>query len=82
MKIEIIPCLTDNYSYLIFEKKTGTVSIVDPSEFGACDEIIKKYKIIGLGAGSLFVFKGKYKAVLINYPSEEEKRDIFSSLTS
>ncbi len=44
MKIEIIPCLTDNYSYLIFEKKTGTVSIVDPSEFGACDEIIKKYK--------------------------------------
>ena len=44
MKVEIIPCLTDNYSYLIFEKKTGTVSIVDPSEFDACDKIIKKYK--------------------------------------
>ena len=44
MKIEIIPCLSDNYSYLIFEKKTNTVSIVDPSEFDACDKIIKKYK--------------------------------------
>ena len=31
-----------------------------------------KFKIIGAAAGSLFVFKGKYKAVLINYPSFEE----------
>jgi cyclase len=37
-------------------------------------EILKKYKIIGLAAGSLFVFKGKYRAVLINYPNREEKR--------
>ena len=44
MKIEIIQCLSDNYSYLIFEKETNTVSIVDPSEFDACDKIIKKYK--------------------------------------
>lgn len=32
-------------------------------------ELIKKFGIIGAGAGSLFVFKGSYKAVLINYPS-------------
>ena len=44
MKIEIIPCLSDNYSYLIFEKLTNTVSIVDPSEFNCCDKAIKKYK--------------------------------------
>ena len=44
MRIEIIPCLNDNYSYLIYEKETGTVSIVDPSEYDACDKIIKKYK--------------------------------------
>ncbi len=44
MIVEIIPCLSDNYSYLIHEKETNTVSIVDPSEFNACDEIIKKYK--------------------------------------
>ena len=40
MIVEIIPCLSDNYSYLIYEKETGTVSIVDPSEFNACDKII------------------------------------------
>ena len=44
MKIEIIRCLNDNYSYLIFEKETNTVSVVDPSEFIACDKVIKKYK--------------------------------------
>ena len=45
MNIEIIPCLNDNYSYLIHEEKTNTVAIVDPSEFEPCDEVIKnKYK--------------------------------------
>ena len=44
MKIEIIPCLNDNYSYLIFENETKTVSIIDPSEFETCDRVIKKYK--------------------------------------
>ncbi len=36
-------------------------------------DLIAKYKIIGVAAGSLFVFKGIYKAVLINYPSKDEK---------
>ncbi len=44
MIVEIIPCLSDNYSYLIYEKETNIVSIVDPSEFETCDKIIKKYK--------------------------------------
>ena len=43
MKVEIIKCLSDNYSYLIYEKETNTVSIIDPSEFAACDKIIKRY---------------------------------------
>lgn len=32
-------------------------------------ELIEKYKVIGISAGSFFVFKGKYKAVLISYPN-------------
>ena len=44
MKIEIIKCLNDNYSYLIYEKETNTVSIVDPSEFSSCEKEISKYK--------------------------------------
>ena len=35
--------------------------------------LIHKYGIIGAAAGSLFVFKGVYKAVLINYPNWNEK---------
>ena len=36
-------------------------------------QLIKKFGIIGASAGSLFVFKGVYKAVLINYPNRVEK---------
>ena len=39
--------------------------------------LITKYKIIGAAAGSLFVFKGKYKAVLINYPNRKEKLSLY-----
>lgn len=35
--------------------------------------LIRNHGIIGAAAGSLFVFKGIYKAVLINYPSQVEK---------
>lgn len=38
--------------------------------------LISKFGIIGCSAGSLFVFKGKYRAVLINYPKQEEKQRI------
>lgn len=43
---------------------------------GSLDDIkrlVDRYGIIGAAAGSLFVFKGKYRAVLINYPSRAEK---------
>ena len=40
--------------------------------------LIKHFRIVGAAAGSLFVFKGKYKAVLINYPTFEEKIEICS----
>jgi cyclase len=39
-------------------------------------QVIDKHGIIGVAAGSLFVFKGVYKAVLINYPSFEEKEKL------
>jgi len=42
MKIEIIPCLNVNYSYLIHDEISNTVAIVDPSEFIPCDTIISK----------------------------------------
>lgn len=42
------------------------------------EELIQHFNIIGAAAGSLFVFKGKYRAVLINYPGFEEKKELVS----
>ncbi len=41
------------------------------------EKVIEKHGVIGVAAGSLFVFKGPYKAVLINYPTQLEKNKIF-----
>ncbi len=41
------------------------------------EELVSKCGVIGAAAGSLFVFKGKYRAVLINYPSQVQKEEIF-----
>ncbi|TLU86001.1 MAG: glycosyl amidation-associated protein WbuZ [Chlorobium sp.] len=42
-------------------------------------QIIQQHGIIGVAAGSLFVFKGKFRAVLINYPVHEEKQNLISN---
>lgn len=41
--------------------------------------VIKNHGIIGAAAGSLFVFKGKYRAVLISYPSKIEKGNLIKN---
>jgi cyclase len=41
------------------------------------EKVIDVHGVIGVAAGSLFVFKGPYKAVLINYPTQIEKNKIF-----
>ncbi len=44
--------------------------------------LINQCGTIGASAGSLFVFKGRYRAVLINYPSRADKEALFRSCTS
>lgn len=39
-------------------------------------ELIARVGVVGAAAGSLFVFKGKYRAVLINYPTPEQKKNL------
>lgn len=43
------------------------------------ESLIRRYGVIGAAAGSLFVFKGKYRAVLINYPSQRERELLYSN---
>ena len=38
------------------------------------ENLVKAHPIIGAAAGSMFVFKGKYRAVLINYPNRSDKK--------
>jgi len=42
LKIDIIPCLQDNYSYIIHDSITNKIGIIDPSEFTPIDIFIKK----------------------------------------
>lgn len=42
-------------------------------------ELIRRFGIIGASAGSLFVFKGVYRAVLINYPSRSDKMQLLDA---
>lgn len=49
---------------------------------GSLDDIgrlISLCGVVGALAGSLFVFKGQYRAVLINYPDETQKENIIRS---
>lgn len=39
-------------------------------------ELIGRLGVVGAAAGSLFVFKGKYRAVLINYPTPAQKIEL------
>ena len=82
MIIEIIPCLSDNYSYLIHEKETNTVSIVDPSEFKACDKAINKYKKLDFilnthhhtdHVGANLELKKKYNSKILGSASDKDR---------
>lgn len=58
-------------------RRVVTVPLTAMGGCGALDDIatlVRRYGLIGAAAGSLFVFKGKFRAVLINYPSRQ-KRD-------
>ena len=41
--------------------------------------LINNIGIVGCAAGSIFVFKGKYRAVLIQYPNNSNKRILLPS---
>lgn len=41
--------------------------------------LFNNFEIIGAAAGSLFVFKGKYQAVLINYPEKKIKNTLYAN---
>ena len=83
MIIDIISCLNDNYSYLLSDTETNTVSIIDPSEFNKCDRIIeKKYQNLDYilnthhhfdHVGGNQELKKKYKAKVLAYEKDKDR---------
>ncbi|KAJ1692308.1 hypothetical protein LUZ63_009006 [Rhynchospora breviuscula] len=42
LQIELVPCLQDNYAYILHDSETGTVGVVDPSEAGPVINALQK----------------------------------------
>ena len=49
------------------------------SSFEEIGKVVSEFGVIGLAAGSLFVFKGRFRAVLISYPTPTEKRSLIEN---
>ena len=77
--------LMKGYDMGLIEKirETTTLPVTVLGGAGSIDhlgEIIEKNGIIGASAGSLFIFKGPYKAVLINYPDLQQKNLLYKKV--
>ena len=67
------------YDFSVSDKVRAAISLPMTILGGAGNmqdikDALNKYGVIGVSAGSLFVFKGIYKAVLINYPSIDDRK--------
>ena len=83
MKIQIIPCLQDNYSYLIIDEENNIACVVDPSEADRVIEYLEntqiKLKFI-LNThhhydhvGGNKKLKEKYGASVVGYQGDKER---------
>mgnify|MGYP006114635161 FL=1 len=83
MKIQIIPCLQDNYSYLIIDEESNIACVVDPSEADPIIEYLEntqiKLKFI-LNThhhydhvGGNQKLKEKYGASVVGYEGDKER---------
>ena len=83
MKIQIIPCLQDNYSYLIIDEENSTACVIDPSEADPIIEYLENNKIklkFILNThhhydhvGGNQKLKEKYRASVVGYKRDKER---------
>ena len=83
MKIEIIKCLQDNFSYLVIDKKTQIACVVDPSEATPIIKFLQNKKI-NLKyilnthhhhdhVGGNIELKKKYKCSVIGFKGDKDR---------
>ena len=83
LNINIIPCLQDNYSFVIQDTETKTIAVVDPSEFKPINNFIeKKFKKIDYifnthhhfdHTGGNLDLKKKYNCEIIGSKKDERR---------
>jgi len=83
MKIKIIPCLQDNYSYILIDEQLSIACVVDPSEANPIIEYLDNNKIklkFILNThhhydhvGGNQKLKEKYGASIVGYKGDKEK---------
>jgi len=83
LNVNIIPCLQDNYSFVIHDTKTNTVAVVDPSEFEPVNNFVeKKLKKIDYifnthhhfdHIGGNLSLQKKYKAKIVGSKNDEKR---------
>ena len=83
MKIQIIPCLQDNYSYLIIDEENNIACVVDPSEAAPIIEYLENTQIkleFILNThhhydhvGGNQKLKEKYGASVVGYEGDKER---------
>jgi imidazole glycerol-phosphate synthase subunit HisF len=71
--LELVRCIRDAVSRPL-TVLGGAGSLAD---IGA---LLREFGLVGAAAGSLFVFKGVYRAVLINYPSRADKDKLIADV--
>jgi cyclase len=75
--------MMNGYDQIIVEKIRNVIELPMTVLGGAgsledIGNLVRKHGIIGAAAGSYFVFKGRFRAVLINYPAPLEKEALLN----
>ena len=83
MRIEIIPCLKDNYSYLLIDESNNTACVIDPSEAEPVINFIEKENITLKyilnthhhfdHIGGNIDLKNKYNSIVVGYKDDANR---------
>ena len=83
MRIEIIPCLKDNYSYLLIDESNNTACVIDPSEAEPIINFIEKENIVLKyilnthhhfdHIGGNIDLKNKYNSIVVGYKDDANR---------
>ena len=70
------PCPARRWPLIVLVTVWGVTVLGGAGSLDDMAGLFRQFGVVGAAAGSLFVFKGRFRAVLINYPGPEEKERV------